>query len=210
MLSSMRRIIKAAIFFGIFGLSIPAVSACWCFVPNVPKSFNKAADVFVGIVTDIKLPLSFDEKAPFADRLFTIRFKVEKSWKGSHALEISVLADQGLLSCFSYRTIYIGDRYLVYADPLSSNENDRSDLVMISSCNRTGPVGEVVRPSLSFAFDDWLGRRYLKKEPKDWLGRVYRDEDLTELEEIRNTTLRVQFNQLHIRTKQHNSVKIGR
>src|SRR3954469_23277683 len=165
----MRRIITAAFFLAIFGLSTLTASACWCFVPDVHKSFDKATDVFVGIVTEIKPPHSTSEKSSLSERLFTIKFKIEKSWKGSVSTEISVLADQGWLGCFSYHTVYVGEKYLVYADSFPSDEKDLKGFVTINLCNRTGLIGEQ------------LTRSPYGYESSDWLGRPYRTEDLKEL-----------------------------
>jgi hypothetical protein len=190
----MKNIIIVAFIFVLSMVSAPDSSACWCFVPAVSKSYDKASDVFTGVITEIDAPHNTSDNAAPADKFFTIKFKVEKSWKGRLTQEISVLADQGRLGCFSYPTVYVGDKYLVYADPFPSDASEGKDLVIITACNRTGPVGDQPRPSLGFAFDDWSGRRWASKSSRDWLGREYRTEDLKELDEITNPSPSNKFN----------------
>jgi hypothetical protein len=162
---------------GILALSAPASYACYCLVPNVPEAFDKARDVFVGVVTEIIEPRSSDKKAPAAERFFTIKFRVERSFKGRLASEISVLADQGRSGCFSYPTILKGEKYLVYADQFGADGSAAKDLVTINACNRTGLVGEELKDRF---FDSGLGERH-------------RAGDLRELEEITNSDFNLRF-----------------
>src|SRR5215208_4478500 len=101
----MKQIIAAAFILGIFALSAPNTHACFCLVPDVPDSFAKASAVFVGVATDIIEPHASGAKSTLSERFFTIKFKVEKLWKGRFSPEISVLADQGRLGCFSFPTV---------------------------------------------------------------------------------------------------------
>lgn len=190
----MKYITAAAIIAGILALSGPAAYACSCVVPDVRDSYARASDVFIGEVADIIEPRSSDEKAPPVDRLFTIKFKVERSFKGRLSSEISVLADQGRLGCFSYRPVFRGERYLVYGDPFGGRGDG---LVMINACNRTGLFNEdLVRPAF-------------EPELRDWYGRVYRTDDLRELEEIKGTGFRVQFGRPPVKSKGETGLKLG-
>jgi hypothetical protein len=118
--------------------ALPASSPlCSCVVPEVPEAFNGAKAVFVGEVTEIVEPTTSDEEAALADRLYVVRFKVEKSWKGAFfSSEIDVLSDQRR-GCFAYPKITKGERYLVYADPAFENGSESRTLLIITSCNRT-------------------------------------------------------------------------
>jgi hypothetical protein len=118
--------------------AVPASSPlCFCVVPEVPESFERAKAVFVGEVIEIAEPATADEKAALADRLYVVRFKVEKSWKGAFfASEIDVLSDQGR-GCFAYPKVTKGERYIVYTDPAFENGSESRRPLIITSCNRT-------------------------------------------------------------------------
>jgi hypothetical protein len=111
-------------------------------IREVPEAFDYAKAVFLGDVTEIIEPKSADEKAPLSVRLFVIKFKVVKAWKGIGfaSQEISVLANQGRSGCFDSPTLQKGLRYLVFADPLGEGEG----LSVIGVANRT----TAVRPGL--------------------------------------------------------------
>jgi hypothetical protein len=120
---------------------------CFCVVPEVPESFERAKAVFVGEVIEIVEPATSDEEAALADRLYVVRFKVEKSWKGAFfSSEIDVLSDQGR-GCFAYPKITKGERYLVYADPAFENGSESRRLLIITSCNRTAILSASVDQS---------------------------------------------------------------
>jgi len=111
--------------------------SCFCAIPEVTESFAQADAVFIGKVVDIVKPKTFDAKAPLSDRLYTIRFKVEKSWKGEPSTEKSVLTAQGEFGCFAYPAVGKGERYLVYGDPAYDDDVKLKGVLAISSCNRT-------------------------------------------------------------------------
>lgn len=181
----MKHIIAAAFIVGIFALSPSSTYACFCVVPDVLEAFEEASAVFVGTVTEIAEPRTSEETGSPSDRFFTIKFTVEKQWKGKYSPEIYVLADQGRLGCFSYPTIFKGEKYLVYGDPVYSHGGNMKGLVAINACNRTGLISEQLkRPAFGL---DGL-------EFRDFLGRRYASEDLKELEEITNTAFKVRFN----------------
>lgn len=114
----MKNVILAICITSLIALSAPTSSACFCAMPDVPKAYEQATAVFVGKVVEIVPPRTSDENRPLADRFYTLKFKVEKSWKGSFpSLEISVLSGQGD-GCLSYPVVKVGEKYLVYADPV--------------------------------------------------------------------------------------------
>jgi|SRR5882762_2351811 len=117
---------------------------CFCVVPEVPEAFEQAKAVFIGEVIEIVEPATSDEKAALRDRLYVVRFKVEKSWKGAFfSSEIDVLSDQGR-GCFAYPKVTKGERYLVYADPAFENGDESRRLLIITSCNRTAMMSASV------------------------------------------------------------------
>ncbi len=138
----MKHLIAAAFIVATFGLSAPTTHACFCLKPGVPGAFDKAKAVFVGEVAEIIEPRTSDEKAPLPGRFFTIKFKIEKSWKGVAlaAREISVLSAQGHYGCFAFPPVNKGERYLVYADPAHSNGAEDKGWSIITDCNRTSLI----------------------------------------------------------------------
>lgn len=63
--------------------------ACSCSIPEIPQAVESAKAVFVGFVTDIIEPRTNDPKAPWADRLYVVKFKIGISWKGNLAREVT-------------------------------------------------------------------------------------------------------------------------
>lgn len=130
----------------------PVVRACSCVVPEVQQAFEQARMVFVGEVMEIVPPRSTDKDALFADRVHSITFRVETTWKGLFSTEAKVFAPMG--DCFSIQPLRVGEKYLVYATPVvtSGNRND----VMINGCNRTARI--LTSPPTSHFFSDLFGR----------------------------------------------------
>ena len=89
------------------------VFACTCSLPDPAKSLrkqvtearNESRAVFVGEVVAV----SSDPNALAVE----VKFKVQRSWKGSRASEITITTGRGGGDC-GYR-FEIGQRYLVYA-----------------------------------------------------------------------------------------------
>lgn len=131
----MRQIALAVVALGTALLFAPAAQACYCGKAEVPKALNAASAVFLGEVIDITEPRTTEETAPLPGRFFTIRFKVEKSWKGIAfgSTEIDVLSAQGRYGCFAFPPVKKGERYLVYADSTSGDKG----WVIITNCTRT-------------------------------------------------------------------------
>lgn len=120
-----------------FILYLPSSYACACIIPEVPQAFNMAHAVFMGEVTEIIVPRTDNPKAALADRLYSIRFKVEKSWKGVTSQEIVILSDQGRAGCFSWGPFLKGKKYVVYAERRSVAGARIKDLAVMFKCNRT-------------------------------------------------------------------------
>ncbi|CAN5518628.1 hypothetical protein BH18ACI3_BH18ACI3_03310 [soil metagenome] len=127
----MRKLIrKIAFVFLLFVAFSQAVYSCTCEAPSQRKAFRKAKAIFVGQVLEIKE--SKNQKVAYSlglIKVYDIKFKVEKSWKGVKNSEITVVSDNGVLVCggFPFR---VGEKYLVYAKG--------NNLIVISDCERTG------------------------------------------------------------------------
>jgi hypothetical protein len=126
------KIVSGSVLFVIL-MASPVLGSCFCVKPEVVQAFEAARAVFVGEVLEIVPPRSTDKDAVFADRVHTVRFKVEITWKGPFWAEATVLAPMG--NCFSMRPLNKGEKYLVYADPVEVSA--KSTDVMINACNRT-------------------------------------------------------------------------
>lgn len=138
----MKHIFAIVLLTGIFALPTPPAStpACVCAVLPVPKAVERAGAVFVGEVVDIMEPVTTDNDAPLPGKYFTIKFKVEKSWKGVTTKEMNILSGQGKYSCFSYPPVQKGERYLVYADKMYYYGVYQNDWLRIDTCNRTARI----------------------------------------------------------------------
>jgi hypothetical protein len=124
------------------GIFPPKLYACFCVTDEASQAYDEAKAVFIGQVTEILKPRTDDPKALPAERLFVVKFKVEKSWKGAGFLdttipEISVLSDQGRAGCFSWGPFLEGRKYLVYAA-----QTNEEDLAVLFSCNRTSALDD--------------------------------------------------------------------
>jgi hypothetical protein len=106
-------------------------------MPEVPEAFSEARAVFIGEVVDIVEPRTNNPRAPLADRLYAIKFKIERSWKGVSNQEVVVLSDQGRAGCFSWGSFVKGQRYLVYAERHTPSGAPLRKLAVLFSCNRT-------------------------------------------------------------------------
>lgn len=132
----MKRIVLAAFLFALFVPSTSTASPLYCPAPEVPEALRRAGAVFVGEVSEVIEPLTSDINAPLPDHFYTVKFKVEKAWKGVSGLEMNVLAPTS-----GYETMPLpvkGEKYLVYANPAYTTEGPRKDwLIMGSMCNRS-------------------------------------------------------------------------
>lgn len=134
----MKKIVLTIITLGCLALFAPISYACFCVTSDVPGALDQASAVFLGEVIDVIQPRTSDETAPLPDRFFTIKFKVERSWKGVAfgSGEISVLSAQGRYGCFAYPPMAKGERYLIYADPVPGGKH----WSIVTICNRTTVV----------------------------------------------------------------------
>ena len=105
-----------------------------CLLPDVREGFEQAKAVFVGEVEEIIPPRTTSKDAPFLDRAYVIRFKIERSWKGLPFGYLKVWALQGEYT-FALPPFKKGERYLVYADPVGGEAVN--DELKVDVCNRT-------------------------------------------------------------------------
>ena len=134
----MRRTILHAFGVATFLLILPGIGhACSCNLPPIGKTEKqlvelerkKSKAVFVGEVLEIIVPNTpSGEPAWVAE----VRFKVQESWKGSVAEEVSVFTAN--VCCICGYEFKVGERYLVYAHG--------SDKLSTDICTRTRRVAD--------------------------------------------------------------------
>jgi len=167
----MKRLLLTCWISCLFSLCAPNTSACSCIVPEVPDAFRAARAVFVGEVTEITVPRTDNPKAPLADQLFTIKFKVERSWKGVSSADVIVLSDQGRAGCFSWGSFLKGQKYLVYGEKrLRSGAHTRT-LAVLFSCNRTALLADASEDLKALGFFGPKSRMFSSGTPErraDW------------------------------------------
>lgn len=130
----MKTAAKGTLAFVLFVLASPAAKACFCVTPEVSQGFEIAKAVFQGEVTEIIPPRNTAEDAPLTDRAWTVRFKVERTWKGPFFIEADVYVFMGG-GCFNPPWFVKAEKYLVYADPIWGST--KSTDVTIGGCSRT-------------------------------------------------------------------------
>lgn len=114
-------------------LCVAPARACFCIIPEVSQSFRDARSVFLGQTIQIDEPKTHDENALIADRAYTVRFKITRSWKGvpASASEFTVL---WLTNCYECLPLpKMNENYLVFATPLRGSRS----LSLVAMCNRT-------------------------------------------------------------------------
>jgi len=151
-LNLMRQLLLTTLALGCLMVIPSRANACFCITPDVPDALKQAKTVFLGEVIDIVEPKTTDVTAPLPGRFFTIKFKIQKSWKGiaSGTSEFSVLSAQGRYGCFAFRPVAKGERYLVYADPAS----DTGHWGLVTICNRTTAVRLGFNPDAIDPYED--------------------------------------------------------
>src|ERR1044071_519357 len=94
----MKKLTLVFFIIGLMALFAQEIHACSCAMPEVAEAYDEARTVFIGEVTRIVKPRTYDPNAPLADRLYQVTFKVEKSWKGLATFlpEVTVLSNQNL------------------------------------------------------------------------------------------------------------------
>ena len=140
----MKRIVLTIFALACFAASAPVSHACFCIYDDVPGAFERATAVFLGEATDIVEPKTVRQIGPLADRFYTVRFRVRRSWKGIPFGRDSfyVLSSQTWDGCFSVSPLRKGATYLVYANPVAG----RTDLGVLSGCNRTTELKFGIKP----------------------------------------------------------------
>jgi hypothetical protein len=110
----MRLVVRMVLALGLLVIITSAVYACSCEIPDRSKAFKQAKAIFIGQVIEINQVKYQEDKPDGLFYAYTIKFKVERYWKGNKTSEVVVLSDQGLLPCHTSKFI-VGKRYLVYA-----------------------------------------------------------------------------------------------
>lgn len=113
-----------------------------CVAPDVTNAYQRARYVFLGEVTEVVEPVDRKRTAPLSKQLFTIKFKVEKAWKGVFTATFEVLSGYGdRPGPFPFPEAARGQRYIVYASPLAlPNGTYDPQTIMFSGCSRTALV----------------------------------------------------------------------
>jgi len=133
----MKQLLAGISLIGLLALCAPGAKACTCIVPDVKDALNRADAVFVGKVKEIIEPKTSQTASSAESKFYTIKFEVEKSWKGAPSEEFSVLSAHGANECFAYPKVKKGERYLVYADPLYQDNVRQVGKSIITTCSRT-------------------------------------------------------------------------
>lgn len=92
-------------------------NACSISSPPLRKQFRQSANVFMGEVLDItETPKDYkDKKKRFIGGI--VKFKIEKSWKGTKETEISLLSDIINTGCGEKPQYFTkGEKYLVFTE----------------------------------------------------------------------------------------------
>ena len=121
---------------GLLMICAPSVRACTCIIPEVKQALSRADAVFIGKVKEIIEPKKSGTTSSPENRFYTIKFEVEKNWKGAPLPQFSVLSAQGD-GCFAYHRVEKGERYLVFADPFYPDEERKTGPSIITACSRT-------------------------------------------------------------------------
>lgn len=122
----------------LFALWAPGAGACTCIVPEVDDALKQADAVFVGKVKEIIEPKTSETASAAEHKFYTIKFEVEKSWKGATFVEeFSVLSAHGANECFAFPKVKKGERYLVYADPFLQDGIRQQGWTIVTGCSRT-------------------------------------------------------------------------
>ncbi len=141
--TNMRRMILAILAVCLLASFATTSYGCYCGMPDVTEAFEESEVIFLGEVAEIIEPLTSDPDAPLPKRFFTIKFKVEKSWKGVSffATEFAVFSAQNRDNCFAYPPVHKGERYLVYANVPRSLATKEAGWPTLTGCgNRTSLV----------------------------------------------------------------------
>jgi hypothetical protein len=138
----MKRFVVTAVLIAVASSVVPRSSkASSCIIPDVTKAYEQARAAFLGEVIEVVQPLNPEASPRSSDRLFKIRFKVHRAWKGVFSSTFEVFSYDGP----AYFGLYEGGnakKYIVYADPLIENGVYPPHKIAISRCSRTALVSE--------------------------------------------------------------------
>ncbi len=130
----MRKVIQISFISLFLFLGITSALACQCDINSHRKDFRKAKNIFIGEVISVDFQSNLtlpDEVKDFrAEIVESVKFNIEKSWKGKQKKEIKIWSLSFPSSCGGFRFIK-GTKYLVYVF-----KKDKS-LYAVTSCNRT-------------------------------------------------------------------------
>ena len=171
----MKHVLAVVLVVTSFGLGTSDTKACFCLLPELSDSYKEARSVFLGQTMRIDKPRTLDANAPIAERAFTIKFKIIRSWKGvpAAASEFSVLWLTNCYECLDLPNM--NEKYLVFADRLRDNQT----WSLVGMCNRT--VGarsdsNLTNPEISPERDmkqlDAIAKRAVSFAPPPYRRRV--------------------------------------
>jgi hypothetical protein len=142
----MKQILVACLVVASLGVCAPRAQACFCLLPELSDSFKSARSVFLGQTIRIDEQKTLDQNASIADRAFTVKFKIIRSWKGvpSATSELNIL---WLTNCYECLPLpNMNENYLVFADPVRGSKT----WSLVAMCNRTVVVdAKVTDPDIN-------------------------------------------------------------
>src|SRR5215467_16049578 len=99
-------------------LSMTPGAPQYCIMPELSESVRRAHAVFWAKWLKITPP-NPDYREAYLRQAYLIKFRVEKAWKGTKSRHFfSVLSDQGANRELAFPVVHLGEKYLVFADPL--------------------------------------------------------------------------------------------
>jgi len=129
----MKQILVACLVVASLGVCTPRAQACFCILSELSDSLKAARSVFLGQTIRIDGPETLDQNASIAERAFTVKFEIIRSWKGnpSATSELNIL---WLTNCYECLPLpNMNENYLVFADPLRGSKTGS----LVGMCNRT-------------------------------------------------------------------------
>ena len=121
----------------------PNQNGLFCVMREFSDSFKRSHAVFVGVVVKITPSSTKDSPDPRLGQYYNIRFRVEKSWKGTRSGRyFTVQSDHGANTEMAFPVVHLGEKYLVFADPIYFNGVPQKKWSGISKCNRTKLLGD--------------------------------------------------------------------
>jgi hypothetical protein len=133
--SAVRLIVVLTIF---LFLSNPAFAADLCITPDVLDAFAQAKLVFAGKILKVKPVLQDSASGSALD--YVVSFEVEKWWKGTGPQQVNLVWRSSMLECSYLPVGEIGEKYLVYADPLTTASLGSESVAEITIFNRTSKL----------------------------------------------------------------------